>query len=133
MTDRDALLAYRLKEAEETLADARTLLENQGRTRTIINRAYYAMFYAVLAVFIRDETTVRSSKHAGVIALFDKEMIHSGKLPVECSRMLHRMFDARQEADYKEFVSYTDAEARKLYALAESFLEKIRLFLESRS
>jgi uncharacterized protein (UPF0332 family) len=133
MTDRDALLAYRLKEAEETLADARTLLENQGSTRTIINRAYYAMFFGVLAVFIREETTVRSSKHAGVIALFDKEMIHSGKLPVECSRMLHRMFDARQEADYKEFVSYTDAEARKLYALAESFLEKIRLFLESRS
>ena len=127
------MLAYRLKEAEETLADAKTLQENQGSPRTIINRAYYAMFYAVLAVFLRDETTVRSSKHAGVIALFDKEMIHSGKLPIECSRMLHRMFDARQEADYKEFVSYTDAEARKFYALAESFLEKIQLFLESRS
>ena len=127
------MLAYRLKEAEETLADAKTLQENQGSPRTIINRAYYAMFYAVLAVFVREETTVRSSKHAGVIALFDKEMIHSGKLPVECSRMLHRMFDARQEADYKEFVSYTDAEAGKLYALAESFLERIRLFLASRS
>lgn len=132
MTDKDALLAYRLKEAEETLADARTLLENQGSPRTVINRAYYAMFYAVLATFIREETTVRTSKHAGVIALFDKELIHAGKLPIECSRILHRLFEARQEADYKEFVIYSEDEARRFYTLAENFLEIIRAFLGPR-
>jgi len=133
MSDKDALLAYRLKEAEETLADARTLLENQGSSRTIINRAYYAVFYAVLATFIREEIPIRSSKHAGIIAVFDKELIHAGKLPVECSRMLHRLFDARQEADYKEFVSYSEADARRLYAMAADFLETIRVFIGSES
>ena len=51
MTDKEALLAYRLREAEETLADARTLLEAGGSTRTVINRSYYAMFYSLLALF----------------------------------------------------------------------------------
>jgi uncharacterized protein (UPF0332 family) len=45
MTDKEALLAFRLREAEVTLADARTLLEAGGSTRTVINRSYYAMFY----------------------------------------------------------------------------------------
>ena len=34
MTDKEALLAYRMREAEETLADARTILEAGGSTRT---------------------------------------------------------------------------------------------------
>ena len=38
MTDKETLLAYRLREARETLTDARTLLAGQGSTRTVINR-----------------------------------------------------------------------------------------------
>ncbi len=72
MTDKEALLAFRLREAEETLADARTLLEAGGSTRTVINRYYYAMFYSLLALFIQEGTEIRTSKHAGVIGPFDK-------------------------------------------------------------
>jgi uncharacterized protein (UPF0332 family) len=132
MTDKDALLAYRLQEAEETLADARTMLDTGGSTRTVINRSYYAMFYGVLALFIREGTDIRSSKHAGVIGLFDKEFVHTGKLPVEYSRMLHRLFDARQESDYKEFVHYPTDEARKFFVMAETFLSAIRESLGER-
>lgn len=53
------------------------------------------MFYGVLALFIQEGTDIRTSKHAGVIGLFDREFVHSGKLPVEYSQMLHRLFDAR--------------------------------------
>jgi uncharacterized protein (UPF0332 family) len=64
MTDKETLLAYRLREAEETLADARTMLGAGGSTRTVINRSYYAMFYGVLALFIQEGTDIRTSKHA---------------------------------------------------------------------
>lgn len=97
MTDQETLLAYRLREAEETLADARTLLDAGGSTRAVINRSDYATFYGVLALFILEGIELRTSKHAGVIGFFDKEFIHPGKLSVEYSRMLHRLFDARQE------------------------------------
>jgi len=40
------LCRYRLKQADEALADA-LLLKNAGRCRGAINRAYYAMFYAI--------------------------------------------------------------------------------------
>ncbi|MDK2895628.1 MAG: uncharacterized protein PWQ98_1755, partial [Moorella sp. (in: firmicutes)] len=40
------LINYRLNEAYEVLADAQKLLATQGSPRSIINRSYYAMFYA---------------------------------------------------------------------------------------
>ena len=129
MTDKEALLAYRLREAEETLADARTILDVGGSTRTVINRSYYAMFYGVLALFIQEGTDIRTSKHADVIGLFDREFVHTGKFPVEYSRMLHRLFDARQESDYKEFIQYSPEEARKFFEMAETFLGGVREFL----
>lgn len=129
MTDKETLLAYRLREAKETLSDARTLLASHGTTRTVINRSYYATFYAVLALFIKEGTDIRSSKHAGVIALFDREFVHAGKIAVEHSRTLHRLFDARQESDYKEFVQYSVEEARKFFALAEAFIAEVERFV----
>lgn len=126
MTDNETLLAYRIREAEETLDDARTLLVNHGSLRTVINRAYYATFYAVLALFIKLEADVRTSKHAGVIALFDKEAVHSGKVAVEYSRMLHRLFEARLESDYKEFAQPSEEEAQLLMGMAERFVVAIK-------
>jgi uncharacterized protein (UPF0332 family) len=48
MTDRESLVAFRMKEAGETLSDAEQMLQNGLSPRSITNRAYYAMFYAVL-------------------------------------------------------------------------------------
>jgi uncharacterized protein (UPF0332 family) len=132
MTDKEALLAYRLREAEETLADARTILEAGGSTRTVINRSYYAMFYGVLALFIQEGTDIQTSRHAGVIGLFDKEFVHPGKFPVKYSRMLHRLFDARQESDYKEFVQFSTEEALKFSEMAEAFVDVIKKYVEAR-
>lgn len=47
---KDILIQYRLDLAGEVLADAKKLLKVQGSPRSIVNRSYYAMFYAVLAV-----------------------------------------------------------------------------------
>ena len=42
----DALIRYRLAQADEALAAARLNLAN-GLQRSAVNRAYYAMFYRV--------------------------------------------------------------------------------------
>jgi len=74
----------RLANAGEALRDA-AALRQANSVRGAINRAYYAMFYAVLALFLKMGINARTSKHAGVIAMFDKEFIHTGKLDVRCS------------------------------------------------
>ena len=75
MTGRDSLFLYRLKQAEETLLDAEKMLGGSFTPRSITNRAYYSMFYAVLALFIKTDVDIKTSKHTGIISIFDKEFI----------------------------------------------------------
>lgn len=132
MTDQQTLFKYRLAEAEETLCDAKALLENGRTPRSVVNRAYYAMFYAVLALFIAEEIEHRTSKHSGIIGIFDKEIVHTGRLGREYSRMLHRMFDTRQECDYKEFVQIDPTDAELAVTQAEQFLSAIKVLLATK-
>jgi uncharacterized protein (UPF0332 family) len=52
MTDMEALFAYRINEAEETLEDARKMPAGGGSARSVVNRAYYSMFYAAIALSV---------------------------------------------------------------------------------
>ena len=80
MTDKQVLFTYRLTQADETLSDAKRMLQNKLSPRSIINRAYYSMFYALLALFLKADINLKTSKHAGVISIFDKEFVHTGKI-----------------------------------------------------
>jgi uncharacterized protein (UPF0332 family) len=132
MTDIQVLFTYRLKEADETLLDAEKMLQACLSPRSVINRAYYSMFYAVLALFIIGESNPKTSKHSGVIAIFDKEFIHTGKIDLRYSKMMHRMFDARQEGDYKDLVEVTLEQAAESVKLAAEFIRMIKEFIENR-
>ena len=60
---RQELALYRLQQAEESFDEARYLLEGNKSPRSIINRIYYAMFYAILALLIFEPFSI--SKHTG--------------------------------------------------------------------
>ena len=126
MTDRESLLAFRMKEAEETITDAERMLQNGLSPRSITNRAYYAMFYAVLGLFLKAGVNAKTSKHAGVISVFDKEFIHGGKLDIRYSKILHKIFEARQTIDYKELAEVTLEEATGHVKAAREFVDAMR-------
>ena len=119
-----AIVKYRLEQAEESLNDAGLLLNSGGSFRSVINRSYYSMFYATLALFAVKGTG--GSKHKGIISIFDREYIKEGIFPKEMSKLLHKAFNLRQESDYKEFNIISKEEAEKIKKGAEDFLEKIK-------
>lgn len=126
MTNKETLFTYRLGQADETLQDIDNLIASHSSSLSIINRSYYAMFYAVLALFIRLEIYHTSSKHSGIIAIFDKEIVHKGLMGVSHSRMLHQTFEARQKLDYKEMVILSFDDAVQTAEKAREFLAAIK-------
>lgn len=130
MTDKETLLQYRINQADETCNDARKMLEGGFSLRSVANRAYYSAFYALLALFLKIDYDLKTSKHSGVISMFDKEFIHGNRFDKRYSRIVHRLFDARQEADYKEFTTVTPKEAEQFVEMAENFLQAVRVFLD---
>lgn len=71
------------------------------------------MLYGVLALLLHQNVDHATSKHSGIISIFDRAFVHTGKLDREYSRMLHRVFDSRQEADYRELVEITAEDAAR--------------------
>lgn len=129
MTDREILYRYRINQAEETLRDARKMLEEDLTPRSIVNRAYYSMFYSLLALFLYEGVGVKTSKHSGIISIYDKEFVQTGKFDKEYSKTLHHIFNLRQIADYKELAQITRDEAKHCINHAERFLRAIKEFI----
>jgi uncharacterized protein (UPF0332 family) len=121
-----ALVANRLEQADESLEAARTLLDKK-LIRPSVNRAYYAMFYAVLALLARDKK--ETSKHSGVIALFDRDFVKQGIFKKDYSRWLHDAFDLRQRSDYAAEYHATLEEAEITLKNAERFVIEIKKVL----
>jgi uncharacterized protein len=126
MTDRESLLSYRLKQAEETLSEVERMLTENFSPRTIINRAYYSMFYALMVLFIKAGVQLNTSKHQGVISLFDREFVKTGLFDKKYSAMLHGTFDERLEGDYKEFVELSRDDAQRAIGHAKEFLAAVK-------
>lgn len=88
------------------------------------------MFYTLLALFLKADIALKTSKHAGVISIFDKEFVHTGKIDKHYSKILHKAFDTMQEGDYKELVELSAEDADEHVKLAKEFLTGIRGFIE---
>ena len=120
---KQTLIQYRLEEAKEALRDAQMLYEQNGAPRSAVNRAYYAMFYAVLGLLITID--LGSSKHRGVIALFDQEFVKRNIFPKEMSAMLHQAFDMRLTGDYRELLKISKEQAAEVLNSAIKFVKSI--------
>ena len=79
MSDNDihSLVQCRMEQAQEALEAAKLLLR-ANMCRQSAGLAYYAMFYAVTALLALRQ--LGTSKHAGALALFDREFVKKSVL-----------------------------------------------------
>lgn len=117
------LIQYRLELAREMLRDARLLKDNAGSPISIVNRAYYSVFYAALALLVTVD--VEPNKHSGVLAKFDELFIRQGIFPKEMSRILHHAFDMRQAGDYQKSKVISTEQAAEVLDSAAEFVTTI--------
>jgi len=118
-----ALVAYRMEQADESLAAAQILLDKE-MIRPSVNRSYYAMFYAVLALLAVKK--METSKHSGAISLFDREFVKQGVFKKDLSRWLHDAFDLRQLSDYAAQSSITSDDAQRALDHAGEFVKRVK-------
>jgi len=123
-----SLLAYRIEQAKASLREA-SILFDADSYRGAVNRAYYAMFYATLAVLATKQ--LGSSKHSGIISLFDREFVKTGRFQREQSKSLHLAFDMRQTYDYGELVEVDETDVRRAIGNASDFVSTICDYLKS--
>lgn len=123
----DNLIQYRINNAQEKLESAEILL-NAGKYKDSIGRSYYAIFSAVRAVLVLDH--VDFSKHAGVIAFFQKEYIKTQKFDIKFSKYLQNAFQIRNVCDYDDFFIASKQDAELQIEHAKEFLDAVKSYLQ---
>ena len=124
--NRKELMKYRLEMAGERLHSSKVLLE-AGSYKDSIGRSYYAMFTAVRALLAMEGQDF--SKHAGVIAYFQKEFVKTGKVDRKYSKYISQAFQIRNNTDYADFFIVSAQDAKEQYEKAKEFLEVIVKYL----
>lgn len=95
-----------------------------------MNRIYYAIFHAAKAVLATEK--LESSKHSGVIALFHKEFVHTGKIEKEYGEIIDEAFRSRSKSDYIDYTTFDQETVTSLFKDCEAFLERVKSFLEEK-
>ena len=93
------LAKHRLETAEEKLEASKLLLAG-GLFKDSIGRSYYAIFSATRAVLALDSKDF--SKHAGVIACYQKDYVKEGIFDKQYSKIIMEAFQIRNKSDYDD-------------------------------
>jgi len=120
--EKSALVSYRLESATEKLKSAIDLLEN-GDYKDSVSRSYYAIFTAARALLATKQ--LDSSKHSGVIALFNQHFVKTGVVSKEMSKLIEKAKSYREQADYGDFFVVSKEEAEAQIRSAKRFIAEI--------
>ena len=87
------------------------------------------MFYSVLALLATKK--LGTSKHSGVIGLFDREFVKTGLFTRDLSRSLRLAFDRRQTHDYGELIEIDEQIAQETLNDTKTFITAVESYLSS--
>lgn len=113
---------YRLNRAKETIAEVQMLIQNKY-WNTAVNRLYYACFYAVGALLVKNG--IETSSHSGCRLKFGQLFVQTGRISKELARHYTELFEKGQKGDYNDFFDFDEEVVLKLYEPSKLFIEKI--------
>ena len=126
--ERAELIVFRIEQAEQAARDAQICRE-QKMYGLAVNRVYYGMFYAMLALgLVRKFET---SKHQQMHGWFNKHFVHTGIFPRHFAQLVKKAFESRTKVDYQVNVAPTDADLDALFADMKFFISTIKAWLEA--
>ena len=119
---RQALIQYRTEQAKASVNEAQVLIDNQ-MYRAAVNRIYYGMFYAVLALGLKHQ--FETSKHGQLIGWFNKKFIKEKVIDRKYGKILREAFEFRQQGDYATFIEFTKDDVIDKFSDMKEFISVI--------
>ena len=120
--NRDDYIKYRFNRANESFEEA-LILAKEERWNAVINRLYYACFYAVIALLLKHD--IETQTHDGARTQFGLQFVKTGKIKKESGKLFSKLFDYRQKGDYGDLFDYDEEIANPLIDKVKTFLEEI--------
>lgn len=84
---------------------------------------YTILYYAATALLINNGHATRT--HSGMITQISVHFVLPGILTKDDGRLIRKLFDLRQEADYDDFIDATEEDINEYLPQVESLVKKI--------
>lgn len=117
---RREIVKYWFEKARESIDAAQDEMK-ANRLSFAVNRIYYASFYAVSSVLLKENLEFK--KHSGVRAALHRQLVKSGQISKEHGKLYDELFEARQRGDYIELVKFDRQQV-------ENWLNRVKVFLQ---
>jgi len=113
----------RLKQARESLEEAKALLVQDAEVNFVMNSLYYAFLYPILGLLQARGMTAPMQSTA--IALFDAEFVKKGDVEQRFLVAARKAFDLRPACDCEGKKKVTPEDIEQLLPIAEEFLQSV--------
>lgn len=126
ISNREEYVNYRFHRAEESYEEA-LIPAKEERWNAVINRLYYACFYAVIALLIKNNISTQT--HDGARTQFGLIFVKTGIIDKESGKLFSKLFDYRQKGDYGDLFDYDEELTKPLINKVNEFLIEIKKHL----
>jgi len=127
--NRNDLVNLRLQKAKETFAEIENLVQ-LSYWRTAANRLYYACYYAVSALLIKNG--IKAHTHSGTINQFGLNFVRTNIFSQEEGRFFKKLLELRQDGDYDDWITINEKDIIPLIEPAKNFINKIACIIHKR-
>ena len=124
MKNSDYVSAHLNKMSEKL--DVAMLLYDNGYYTDSISCSYYAVFHAIKAVLEADG--IDRDSHKGVLSYFNQHYVRTGRINSVSARVLHYLFEKRNETEYKPQILAGESGAKDALDMSRSAVSEIRSY-----
>lgn len=121
--NRFTVVKYWWEKGNESLQSAKREFD-AGAYHFTINRIYYAAYYAVSALLLKNQLSFK--KHTGVRSAFHQKFIKTNLLDIQWGKAYDRFFEDRQEGDYVEVIDFEKEYVGSQILVCEKFIEVLK-------
>ena len=121
--DWTAFVRYRLEKAEETYQAAQVLYE-ADQWNSVVNRLYYACFYAASTVLLHRHISAKS--HAGIIGQFSENVVRTGEISLDDFRVYSKLLNWRTKGDYSDLYDFNKEDIDLVMLPARHFIDQVK-------
>jgi uncharacterized protein (UPF0332 family) len=124
---KDELIKLAVDKSNRALQDAKDCIESD-KLETALNRIYYAVFYAVCALAVKNGFS--TSKHSALKGWFNRKFVYEEHtFDDEMYRIYEDAFAYRQKSDYDLLYIPSKENTENLFVEVKKFTENIICFL----
>jgi uncharacterized protein (UPF0332 family) len=113
----------RLKQARESLEEAKTLLVQDAEVNFVMNSLYYAFLSPVLGLL--QARGIEAPMQSTAIALFEREFSDKGIIDIRLINALRKAYELRPACACEGQKKATPEDVEQLLPLAEGFIEGV--------